>query len=57
VEVRIDGNTVSKDTARQSGWALLDTDRLALFGDACDKMRDGSPHQLEAYIDCDPERP
>lgn len=57
VEVRIDGNTIPQDPTRQNGWALLDADRLALFGEACDAMRDGSAHQLEAYVDCDPERP
>ena len=53
VEVRVDGNDVPRDDDRENGWELLGPDRLAFFGAACDTLRDGNPHQIEAFISCD----
>lgn len=53
LKVLIDGTPVQRDSSRENGWALLGRDRLAFFGTACQSLRDGNSHQIEAFIDCE----
>jgi hypothetical protein len=53
VFVIIDGIPIPRDTSRRNGWDFDDEQTVHLYGEACDRIRDGAFHSIEAVYDCD----
>lgn len=51
VQVTIDGKMVNLNAA--DGW-VIDGKKVTLQGTACSMLKDGSPHNLKAEVECDP---
>ena len=50
IEVRVDGEVVPNDAA--NGWVSDGDGDIALSGTACEALRDGREHRLEAVFEC-----
>ena len=51
VQVTIDGKVVGLDAA--DGW-VIDGKKVTLQGGSCAMLKDGTPHNLRAEVECDP---
>ena len=52
ITVSIDGEEIARDSAHLNGWDYMPGNLLQLFGDACNAIRDGHPHDVEVVYNC-----
>jgi hypothetical protein len=54
VTIYVDGHEVPRDTSRQNGWDYTHPEltEIELFGQACETLQDGDPHQVTATFAC-----